>query len=146
MIRPDNDDHSDEGLARRKATRKPFGAFVQKLSYPVRPNYHRHVFNDEDGRLELAQEAGYTFVKKDGNPIKRVVGTAKAGGPLFGYLMEIPQEWYDEDMRNAQKRVDETDTAIRRGEMISGKAAEDSQQRFYASSQGRQIKIQNERR
>lgn len=84
----------------RPSGRKPFGTREQKLAYPNREGYHRHWFNDEPGRIMRAQEAGYTQVMgEDGKPVCTPVGVARiGGGVLIGYLMEIPIEWYREDM------------------------------------------------
>lgn len=108
-----------------KEGRKPFGNQVQKLAYPLRSGYHRHWFNDEPGRIEKALEAGYTHVEdKEGKKVVRVVGVNQGGGSLHGYLMEIPQEWYDEDMAAQQKVVDAMDQAIKDGSVV-GKPGKD---------------------
>lgn len=125
----------------RRQNRRPFGSNQQKLFYPQRPGFHRHWFNDEDGRIEDAKAAGYENVKEGDNPVRRVVGTAKAGGPLYGYLMEIPEEWWEEDMARNQEQVDRTEQAIGRGEMITGKSSEDGNAKFYPTAQGRSISI-----
>jgi hypothetical protein len=101
-----------------RPVRKPFGAMEQKLNYPARPNYHRHWFNDIPGRVPRAIEAGYSHVKdKDDKNVCRVVGVAEGGGPLSAYLMEIPEEWFQEDMAVQQRDVDEKESAIKRGEL-----------------------------
>lgn len=130
-------------MARRRANRKPFGSHVQKLAYPPRPGYHRHWFNDDEGRPQLAQEAGYEFVNDQAKnePISRVVGLTKAGQPMLAYLMEIPQEWYDEDMQRQYEKTRELERSIRRGDVIAGKSAQDSDAAFYPTAQGRSIKI-----
>lgn len=108
-----------------KEARQPFGSTTQKLAYPPRTGYHRHWFNDEPGRIDQALAAGYTHVDdKEGNQVKRVVGVTQGGGPLVGYLMEVPEEWFQEDMARQQKEVDKLDDAIRRG-AIAGKPGED---------------------
>ncbi len=110
-----------EGAADAPATRpvrKPFGALEQKLNYPSRPGFHRHWFNDQPGRVQRAQEAGYDHVKgDDGKNVSRIVGSAEGGGPLHGYLMEIPEEWYKADMASQQEQVDAKEAAMRRGDM-----------------------------
>ena len=115
--------------------RQPFGSQVQKLAYEARAGYHRHWFNDSPGRIEQALAAGYTHVEdKEGKKVSRVVGVGPSGGALLGFLMETPQEWYDEDMAAQQKIVDEREAAIKRGE--SDRQAGDGR---YIPSQG--IKI-----
>lgn len=99
-----------------KVGRKPFGSQDQKLAYAARQGFHRHWFNDLPGRIDAALEAGYTHVEdKDGRKVKRVVGVAPGGGSLDAYLMEIPEEWFQEDMKRQQTVVDQTDDAIRSG-------------------------------
>ena len=108
-----------------KEKRRPFGSQVQKLAYEPRAGYHRHWFNNSPGRIEQALEAGYTHVEdKEGKKVQRVVGVDAAGAPLTGYLMEIPEEWFEEDMARNQKMVDERDHAIRTGS-IAGQPGKD---------------------
>jgi hypothetical protein len=105
-----------QGLPVRVA-RKPFGALDQKLAYPDRPGYHRHWFNDVAGRVARAQEGGYEHVKDhEGKNVTRIVGTAEGGGALHAFLMEIPEEWYQEDMAAQQNEINAKEAAIRRGE------------------------------
>lgn len=99
-----------------RVKRKPFGALEQKLFYPAREGFHRHWFNDHPGRIARAQEAGYEHVKdNDGKVVTRIVGTAEGGGPLSAYLMEIPEEWWQADMAEQQKQVNEKEETMRRG-------------------------------
>lgn len=118
--------------------RKPFGSQIQKLAYEPRVGYHRHWFNDLPGRIESALEAGYTHVlDKEGKKVARVVGVSPTGGPQTGYLMETPQEWFEEDMARQQAVVDENDQAIRTGS-VAGTPGKDGS---YVKS----IKIQTGR-
>ena len=99
-----------------KDARQPFGSTTQKLAYPPRPGFHRHWFNDDPGRIDMAVAAGYTHViGKDGQRVCRVVGVTAGGGPLQGYLMEIPEEWYQEDMARQNAETEKTMDAVRRG-------------------------------
>jgi hypothetical protein len=136
-------DNVENGFKRpvTRDKRKPFGSRQQKLAYEERPGYHRHWFNDTPGRVEQALEAGYTYVQdKDGKKVSRVVGVAEGGGPLTAFLMEIPEEWYKEDMAAEQRRVDEMDGAIRKG-AVSGEPGKDG--RYVPEHLG--IKIQTQR-
>ncbi len=99
-----------------KDARQPFGSSTQKLAYPARKDYHRHWFNDDPGRIDAALAAGYTHVlDKDQKRVCLVVGVNAGGGALHGYLMEIPEEWYQEDMARQQTETDKTMDAVRRG-------------------------------
>lgn len=105
--------------------RKPFGSQIQKLAYETRAGYHRHWFNDSPGRIEQALEAGYTHVEdKESKKVSRVVGINPAGGAQMGFLMEIPQEWYDEDMARQAEIDAEKERAIKSGS-VAGKPGED---------------------
>jgi hypothetical protein len=73
-------------------------------------------------------------------PISRVVGVTAGGGPLVAYLMEIPQEWWEEDMARQQKLVDEKMADIRRG-YVDKRNPSDSNA-FYAGSDRGNISIQ----
>lgn len=114
--------------------RKPFGNRGQKLQYAARPGYHRHWFNDDPGRIVAAGEAGYTHVVdgKNGRNVSYTVGHREGGQPLLGFLMETPQEWYDEDMALQQREVDKVDEAIHRGN-VEGAVGQDGR---YVPSRG----------
>lgn len=100
----------------QRPARKPFGSMSLKLDYPQREGFHRHWFNDIPGRVSRAQEAGYEHVKdRDGKPVSRTVGTAEGGGALTAFLMEIPEEWYQQDMAQEQRIIDDKEAAMRRG-------------------------------
>lgn len=108
-----------------RESRRPFGSQMQKLAYEPRLGYHRHWFNDSPGRLEQAINAGYQHVEdKEGVKVHTVVGVSATGGALTGYLMEIPEEWYKEDMARGQEQVDQIDQAVRKG-AVAGKPGVD---------------------
>lgn len=105
--------------------RRPFGSQVQKLAYEARAGYHRHWFNDSPGRIETALEAGYTHVEdREGRKVSRVVGINPGGGPQMGFLMEVPQEWYEEDMARQATLNKEREDAIRSGS-VAGQPGKD---------------------
>ena len=120
--------------------RKGFGSFSQKLARPNRVGYHRHWFNDTPGRIQRALEAGWTHVMND--VMKKneceIVGVAAAGGVLHAYLLEIPEDWYNDDMLEQEKMNSS------REELIKGGAqARDAQDKnaFYPSAQGRSMQL-----
>lgn len=105
----------------RRATRRPFSSVEYKLAYAAREGFHRHWFNDVGGRVNRALEAGYEHVKdKDGKSVNRVVGVAEGGGPLHSFLMEIPEEWYQEDMAREQALINEKEASMKRGATQGG--------------------------
>jgi hypothetical protein len=119
-----------------RETRKPFGSQDQKLAYPAREGFHRHWFNEIPGRIDSALEAGYTHVlDKDAKKVSRVVGVSTSGGPLTAWLLEIPEDWYLDDMKRQQDVVDEKETAIRQG-ALDAKPGENR----YVPSRGITIK------
>lgn len=124
-------------IARIRAQRKPFGAFTQKLAYPAKSGYHRHWFSDEPGRVDEAKSSGWAHVKDEKDqPVKRVVGRARDGGPLMGYLMEIPKVFWEEDMQSrhdaAKARVDEIKKSPFRAK--PGQAQASDTDKFYSPS------------
>lgn len=130
-----------------RSSRRPFGAMAQKLAYPPRAGFHRHWFNDNPGRIDFAvEEAGYKHVvdAKTGKDVCRVVGTREGGAPITAFLLEIPEEWFNDDMARYEQEADSRDDAIRRGQVIA-KRPED-QSKFYPSAQGRNIQIRTPRR
>jgi hypothetical protein len=122
-----------------RENRRGFGAQSQKLAYPDRMGYHRHWFNDTPGRIAGALESGYTHVNgHDGKPVTRVVGVNTTGGPLLGFLLEIPEEWWEDDMAENEKINQAKEESIKRG--AQPKDAKD-QNAFYPTAQGRRLEI-----
>jgi hypothetical protein len=122
--------------------RVPLGTHRLKLSAPLREGYHRRWVNDVPGRIMAFEAAGYQFVIKEAAPIigeghdlsqsegvgSRVsyyVGTQETGQPMMAYLMEIPQEWYDEDQAVKLGKIKETEAAMRTGEDGQGRPGVD---------------------
>lgn len=117
--------------------RTPFSASRKRLEVryvekDFEKQWHGHWFNDQDGRIERAQDAGYEFVKPDevrgvgdrevnsGNTdlnskVSRVVGRGEGGNPIRAYLMKLPLDLYNQDKAEKQKVNDLVDNAIRAG-------------------------------
>lgn len=132
----DNRGSLQADIARIRAQRKPFGAFTQKLAYPARPGYHRHWFSDEPGRVDEAVSNGWAHVSdKEGKPVKRVVGRGRDSGAMFGFLMELPKVFWDEDMASkhdaAQARIDEIKKNPFRAK--PGQAQKSDADKFYSA-------------
>lgn len=107
-----------------KDTRKVRTPIAQQstLKRDDRPGYYRRWVSDYPGRIQKFLDAGYTFVRyedantetgkaqdpsvMDDSCTRKVVNThLPEGGGRFGYLMEIPQEWWEEDQQlKEQKR------------------------------------------
>jgi hypothetical protein len=95
--------------------RVPLGQRTSKLRVAQRPGFVRRWINDVPGRLEAALAGGYAHVldpRKDNKPVDMYVGTAEKGGGQMAYLMEIPQEFADEDFAIKQESLDAVDKAI----------------------------------
>src|SRR5579871_5776857 len=130
---------SPTGKRITRETRKGFGTQAQKLAYPERPGYHRHWFNDTPGRISGAEESGYTKVlDSSGKHVTAVVGVNTTGGPLVAYLLEIPEEWWKDDMAENEKINQSKEETILRG--AQAKDMKD-QNAFYPTAQGRRIQI-----
>jgi len=132
---------------RKPFTRKPFGTWDQKLTYPSREGFHRHWFNDEPGRIIRARDAGYEQVHdEDGRPVSTVVGIGRGGQPLVAFLMEVPEEYYREDMAAQEMVVHDLMTQIGRGEHAKP-GGTDGSLRYAGSTRGNiSIETGNSRR
>lgn len=122
-------DDIDAARARAQALRGgkriPANARVARLSAPVRPGWHRCWVNDSPGNIQRFQDIGFDFVLDPiaRTQVKNTVGVAEGGGGLVAFLMEIPQEIYDEDMKALAAEMDKIDSQIHRGE-VDGKREE----------------------
>lgn len=91
------------------------------------PGYHYRIVNDEPDRIARFQEGGYELVSNESVKVgdNRVSlptaeGTVKqmsVGGGQKAYLMRIKKEWYDEDQKEKQKRVDELEATTKANAM-----------------------------
>lgn len=92
----------------------------------------------------MALQGGYEFVRKDGKAstsdmgeaFSQIVGKTEGGTPLRAYLMEIREDWFNEDQATKQESIDATEKQIRRGELV-GKVGQDG---VYIPNQGISIK------
>ena len=121
----------------KRRERTPFSAGRKRLEVRWKDKdfdkkYRAHWFNDQDGRLERAEDAGYEFVKPDeaigvgdrevhsGNTdqnsrVSRVVGRTKDSKPIRSFLMKIRLDWFKEDQAKKEERNSLVDQAIRAG-------------------------------
>ena len=101
--------------------RKPFGDREQTLAYPARPGYRRYWFNDRAGRINRAKQAGYAHVidPDTSEPLQRNTDVIDGRG-RSSYLMEIPMEWYQQDMAKNASTL-----AKRLNDIKSGRAGQD---------------------
>lgn len=83
--------------------------------------------NDTTGRLEgKTVHDDWDIVREnidpekdngEGTPVRRLVGVKPDGQPLYAYLCRKPEEFYREDRAKEQKSIDETEAALKRGEV-----------------------------
>jgi len=143
-------------MAREDRTKRvPLGTLRTKLAIPKglidETRFQGRFVVDRPGRLQAAQDGGYTFVQdpemkvevgegtdgrdKMSTTVSRQVGTHEGGKPMTAYLMKIRREWYEKDQLEKQKEVDRTDQAIQEGTV-----AQQPGDKRYIGSQGIQYK------
>lgn len=146
MAREDRTASRDEESTGR-SKRVPLGVSRPKLAVSQRQGYVRRWVNDVEGRLQGAEQGGYQFVEDQslqigapdvdntnrdlGARISRVVD--KSTG-MKAYLMEIKQEYHEEDQKIKMREVDEVENAIKRGALHDDEAR-------YVPDKGKGIKI-----
>lgn len=111
----------------KRRRRASVGGHSLKLSAPPREGYTRRWVNDAANRVAEIQELAYDFVDEKGiktddpsSRVARVVGTKPNGEPLKAYLMETPDELYQEGVAEKEAHNSRIDDAIRRGQDTTG--------------------------
>jgi len=106
---------------RSAKTRVPLGARNRLTFTDIDPNYVYRVINDQDDRLDRAQEAGYEFVASDKKLGETRVAegtvpgahTAKpVGNGVTGYLMRIPKEFHEEDKKAKEAKIKQLEDSM----------------------------------
>jgi len=141
-----------EEIERIRATRQRLDGRVEKLKvYGTIPGYHLHIFNEDGARLDEAQRSGYAFVRRSeiqdvgrdvasfntdpGENVRFVVGKRDNGNPMYGYLMKIPNEIFEDDQQAMEAYNSGVDGAIRRGGVgTKDEATSDTKQRYIPTS------------
>ena len=93
------------------------------LTAPQRKGFVRRFVNDEPGRVKQYEEAGYTIVKGDvpvGDP--KVGKELQPGSPVSlpvgagtkAVLMEIKEDWYREDQKTKQDKINMSESDMKR--------------------------------
>lgn len=107
---------------RSKSTRVPLGNRARLSFNNLEEGYVYRVINDVDDRIKRAEAAGYEFVESESSLGEtRVADASKmgakvskpVGGGMTGYLMRIKKDWYDEDQKAKQARIDDTESAMK---------------------------------
>lgn len=126
----------DDPLFRRTGApmreRVPFGNQEQTLAFIARPGYRPYWFSDVPGRISRAKRAGYSHVMDPdtSEPLSRITDRADGRGRA-SYLMEIPIQWYQEDMARQAAALGLRLDDIRKGQ--AGPGAGDNR---YVPAQG----------
>jgi hypothetical protein len=136
----------ETGVAVGRRKRVPLGVPRARLNVNKKKGYVRRWVNDRDGRILRAQEGGYNFAKRDEVDFidsdvcneDRICKVVSPDGTK-AYLMEISQEFYDEDQAEKKKLVDATEEALRSGSDAHGAPGRDGR---YIPQEG--IKITNQ--
>lgn len=118
---------------RDKRKRVAFSANRKRLQVDAQfPGYVTRWFNDQDDRLQRAEDAGYEFVNRreisqvgdkditSGNTdvnsrVSRVVGRSANQQGIRAYFMKIPEAFYKEDQAKKEAVNALVDEAIRAG-------------------------------
>lgn len=150
-------------IERLRKTRVPPGIPSKNLEYPTRPGYARRVVCDRHGRLEKFERGGWSFVTQDNleelntgtlkagtregtdSRVCQIVGSHKDGSPMKGYLMEIPEELYNEDQAEKMAHVDALEGGLRQGVDSDG-SGRPGQDGRYIPSTGIKIEQKGRRR
>jgi hypothetical protein len=113
---------------REERRRKPGSVTASGLKLAVdeskmdRNTFAYHWASDKGNRIAQMKDNDWDVVNEEvkadadglGTVQNKVVGT-DAGKPIQGVLMRKRKDWFDADKKEAQKPLDETDEAIRRG-------------------------------
>ena len=119
----------EASVAKTARRRRPStGGFEYKLSAPSREGETRRWVNDEGNRIANMKELGYEFVSdtgvqtdQPGSRIVRRVGTQANGAPLMSYLMETPDQLYQEGVDEKERKHSLVDQAIEAGRDFTGR-------------------------
>lgn len=101
--------------------REKMGALPgQKLIAGQKTGFVRRWVNDENNNIDEKKAKGYSFVTEGDEPTtdagaakSQLAGTQKSGQPLRAYLMEIPEEFYNEDQQEKESRIIDQEDAVR---------------------------------
>lgn len=123
--------NSREQREQNREGRIPMGAMRTRLQTPEIDGFHLHWFNDRNGRVQQAEQAGYVHVTNEelgvrsvgdrnvvpdvqdmGTTVSKSVGTDGNGHPILAYLMKQKMEWYLKDQAEKHRVVDGTEDNI----------------------------------
>jgi len=133
----------DSGVPDRKKPRVPIGN-RNVLTAPTKTGYKRRIVNINESkegwdRVQRFMDAGYSIVRGDvpigDERIKQEsqMGSAvirQTGGGVKSILMEIKEDWYKEDQKAKQDRIEEHEKSMKQnvnqpGDGMYGKMTDD---------------------
>jgi len=95
----------------------------QSISGEKDPNFHYRIVNDTGSRIHAFQQAGYELVTDDDIVVgeSRVSSAGELGSAkriisddgTTSFLMRIKKEYYDEDQKVKQDRIDELERSMK---------------------------------
>ena len=112
----------EDKVVNQPRKRTPLGT-RNVLTAPKRPGFVRRFVNDKGDRLQRFKEAGYSVVEDDiqvgdpkiGKPSQLGSNVeAQVGSGQRAVLMEISEEYYNEDYKTAQDKITKVENEIRR--------------------------------
>lgn len=89
---------------RAKRRRADIGTAEYRLNAPAREGFKRRWVNDTTGRIDRYHADGWDVVQEDGTD-RRHVDTSKEGKQIDAVLMEIPDEFYEENQAEKLERI-----------------------------------------
>lgn len=107
----------------KRPQRTPIGTRNVLTVQGKEPGYVYRIVNDSGDRVEQFKGLGYEIVTdnkvkvgdrrianptQEGSPVQ-----VSVGGGLKGYLMRIPQEYYDDDQKAKQSHVNELESTLK---------------------------------
>ncbi len=117
--------NTDTGRARNRPARVPLHT-RRALDALAHPGFVRRFVNEDYGRVDAFIEAGWALVTNDknessevrlqdgtavGSVVRKVVNKGANANAKTAVLMEIPEEFFQEDARAKQAKVDEIEAA-----------------------------------
>lgn len=93
------------------------------LTAPQKPGFVRRFVNDVKDRVQMFKDAGYSIVEDDIIVGDSKIGRAsqlgsgvssQVGNGVRSVLMEIPEEYYNEDDKEKQDKIKKTENEMRR--------------------------------
>jgi hypothetical protein len=112
----------------REAHSRSGGLDGQRLVAPTREGFKRRYVNDDNkGNIDKKLRLGYYFIQESqigdeyiptsdqGTAKSQRVGVREDGSALIAYLMEIPEEFYQETQDEKEERIVSSETQVRQG-------------------------------